>query len=590
MDDLPSDFVLDSEIRVEFSNRFTYRFTTKSEVSATQHVRRRPQKERWKVINSLGSGSVGTVSVHKCLTMDGPAELQAVKKIDKAVVFKGIHYYQELEAIAKFSHKKYEGLFVEFLGWYENVNSVFIVMEYMEHGDLDRHLDRPLPENEAREITMQIAEGLTSLHWNGFAHRDLKPANIFVFRKGPDWWVKIGDFGFSKRIDQNNGLQTCVGTLVFSAPELQMFSIHFGHPVEDKTELQYTEKVDMWALGVIVFYMVFHSYPFPHDKPWSLLGYMQGADLSFPKSPLSEISEDCKNFIKAALFRDASGRLAAHEATGEAWLVRSDSPVSEPAGLQRTEAKVTSTKNPQKTVKTPQKTPAKIFNDVNQPIAGGNPQMHAPNILEPSTQKDSSEATKNASSPTPATLIHSFCFAFKSPEQDELDKLLALHLRGVQLYRDNDFRMAEPMLLQAAEGRKKVPGLTHRDTRNSCHCLAVLYYHMSNYSAAKKVFQSVLKAQQMKYGKNGISTLKSRYWIGLLICREGEYKEGLAMLQHVADIQERVLSPSHPETVPSLSTCEKQKPPEIVQPLPQMCNSPQILKLEKATNFMQESI
>lgn len=53
---------------------------------------------------------------------------------------------------------------------------MFIVMEYMEHGDLDSHLKRPLPENEAREITLQITEGLKSLHENGFAHRDLKPA------------------------------------------------------------------------------------------------------------------------------------------------------------------------------------------------------------------------------------------------------------------------------------------------------------------------------------------------------------------------------------------------------------------------------
>ncbi|KAJ5937293.1 hypothetical protein N7454_004948 [Penicillium verhagenii] len=503
--------------------------------------------------------------------------------VDKANLFKGVHYYKELEAIAKFSHKKYEGLFVDFLGWYENDKSVFIAMEYMEYGDLDCHLNGPLPENEAREITMQIAEGLKFLHENGFAHRDIKPANIFVFQIIPDWWVKIGDFGFSKRIDQNHGLQTCVGTLVFSAPELHMFSLYSGKIVNDETELQYTEKVDMWALGVIVFYMVFHTYPFPHNKPFSLPAYMRGADLSFPIPPMSVISKDCKNFIKAALSRDASKRLSAQEAMENAWLRRSDSPLSELADMKQTEAKVTSTKEPQKTAKTPQKPAAKISNDVNQPIAGGNPQLHARNILESSTQ--------TAVLPSRATLFNlSFSFAGGSPVHFDPEKLQALHTQGVQFYRDNDFEKAELMLGQAADGRKKVLGLSHRDTRNSCHCLAVLYYHMTKYSMAKKIFQSLLGAQQTVYGPHGISTLKSRYWIGVLMCREGEHKEGLAMLQDVAEIQERVLGLSHPDTVLSLSATEQEKPPQILQPQPQMCISQKILKVEKATNSMQESI
>jgi calcium/calmodulin-dependent protein kinase I len=49
-------------------------------------------------------------------------------------------------------------------------------MEYMEYGDLNLYLEKPLPENEARYITLQVAEGLKLLHENGFAHRDLKPA------------------------------------------------------------------------------------------------------------------------------------------------------------------------------------------------------------------------------------------------------------------------------------------------------------------------------------------------------------------------------------------------------------------------------
>lgn len=106
MDSSLSDLVLDSRIQVEFSSNFTYRFTFQSRVSSAPFFRRRPRKDTWQAVKLLGRGSYGTVSLHKCLTSEGKAELQAVKTIEKTVISEGIDYYRELEAIAKFSQKK----------------------------------------------------------------------------------------------------------------------------------------------------------------------------------------------------------------------------------------------------------------------------------------------------------------------------------------------------------------------------------------------------------------------------------------------------------------------------------------------------
>lgn len=54
-------------------------------------------------------------------------------------------------------------------------DTVFIAMEYLEHGDLNRYLYQPLPEDQVKSIVLQLAEGLVHMHDNGFAHRDLKP-------------------------------------------------------------------------------------------------------------------------------------------------------------------------------------------------------------------------------------------------------------------------------------------------------------------------------------------------------------------------------------------------------------------------------
>jgi serine/threonine protein kinase len=76
-------------------------------------------------------------------------------------------------------------VFVDFFGWFQNDNAMFLAMEYMPLGDLEHNLQdienslthtrSPLPEEEVQEITQQILEGLKIMHLEGFAHRDLKP-------------------------------------------------------------------------------------------------------------------------------------------------------------------------------------------------------------------------------------------------------------------------------------------------------------------------------------------------------------------------------------------------------------------------------
>ena len=65
---------------------------------------------------------------------------------------------------------------MEFLGWFEEPETLYIAMEHLEEGDLTKHIDATLPQTTVRNISKQILEGLQVMHQHGIAHRDLKPA------------------------------------------------------------------------------------------------------------------------------------------------------------------------------------------------------------------------------------------------------------------------------------------------------------------------------------------------------------------------------------------------------------------------------
>lgn len=77
---------------------------------------------------------------------------------------------------SNFAKYKAAACFVEFYGWFPYGRDVFLAMEYVPLGDLDKVLGQSkVVETEARDIGLQILTGLNIMHLESFAHRDLKP-------------------------------------------------------------------------------------------------------------------------------------------------------------------------------------------------------------------------------------------------------------------------------------------------------------------------------------------------------------------------------------------------------------------------------
>ena len=109
--------------------------------------------------------------------------------------------------------------------------------------------------------------------------------------EGPNWWVKIGDFGVSKRISaEQTALRTQIGTLKFQAPEM------LGLVDEEEETTEYTNTVDIWALGCVVCLALAQTMPFA--RPRALTNYCDGRS-QFPSEPLiaKDVSKEGVSFV-----------------------------------------------------------------------------------------------------------------------------------------------------------------------------------------------------------------------------------------------------------------------------------------------------
>lgn len=162
---------------------------------------------------------------------------------------------------------------------------LFLITEYMQGGELvwRDELEQPtLSLTDARRVFRDILHGLNALHENGIIHRDLKPANILWTRDRT--MAKINDFGSAyvrmtpSSVDELSSatdpvLARTAGSPAFFAPEL-CYGASDGPPI--------TKAIDVWALGVTLYCMLFGHVPFDAETEYLLLECIVHDDYAVP--------------------------------------------------------------------------------------------------------------------------------------------------------------------------------------------------------------------------------------------------------------------------------------------------------------------
>ncbi|KAL8733230.1 MAG: hypothetical protein Q9166_002247 [cf. Caloplaca sp. 2 TL-2023] len=282
----------------------------------------------------LGGGSFGSVHLETIdsVCKDAPA-IRAVKTISKrAAETSKVHWEQEVENLLVLS--QHPEVFVKIFGWWEDDKSIFLPMEYFQESDLSKNKDFIRDEDDIQVISRQLAIGLNQMHSLKIIHRDIKPQNVFVVRQRPTWQVKIGDFGFSKRVsDSVSSPFSARGTTKYMAPE-------YRDLMNNCETSDFGPAVDMWSFGCLIYELFAKKCPFDEDESQALLKYVR--DGTFPRQPLDDCGASSESIwlIMKLLEREAHLRLSAQDALDSVWLhttvpsATCESPLQDPTTQQ----------------------------------------------------------------------------------------------------------------------------------------------------------------------------------------------------------------------------------------------------------------
>jgi calcium/calmodulin-dependent protein kinase I len=252
----------------------------------------------------LRSGSYGVVwtTAHKTTQ-----EVFAVKAIDRTKlkkkeddgVYREVHIMKDLVEVENI---------VKLIDFYEDPKTFYVVQYYAKGGDVfDRLAKRTsYTEADARILAEKLLQTMKALHDLKLCHRDMKPENILLRDTMDDTSILVADFGFAAYVPED-GLKTRCGTPAFVAPEVLI-----GSP--------YTEQIDMWSVGCLLFMLIGGYPPFQAETHKGLFRKIRAADFTFHECYWKNVSIHAKQVISKLLTVDPAFRLNAPQALSTAWL------------------------------------------------------------------------------------------------------------------------------------------------------------------------------------------------------------------------------------------------------------------------------
>ncbi|XP_067854664.1 NUAK family SNF1-like kinase 1 isoform X2 [Heptranchias perlo] len=188
-----------------------------------KHQHKHNLKHRYQILQTLGKGTYGKVKKAQERATGRTVAIKSVRKDKVQEELDRIHIQREMEIMSSLNHPN----IIRICEVFENKDKIIIVMDYCSNGELYDYVNerRRLSENEARKAFRQIVSAIHYCH-------------------------KLADFGLSNLYHKDQLLETYCGSPLYASPEIVN-----GFPYQGP-------EVDCWALGVLLYTLVYGTMPF----------------------------------------------------------------------------------------------------------------------------------------------------------------------------------------------------------------------------------------------------------------------------------------------------------------------------------------
>jgi serine/threonine-protein kinase len=215
---------------------------------------------RYEVVRRIGEGGMGAVYEAKH-TLIG--KRVAVKVLLEKFIAKSdfvARLLQEARLASSIGHENIVD--VTDFGTTDDGRS-FVVMEFLDGESLAELTMReaPLPIERSLRIARQAASALGAAHAKGIFHRDVKPENIYLVRRADADFVKVVDFGISKAV-KPGGADEGADAYRLTHTGLLLGTPLYMSPEQARGEEDLDHRVDIWALGVLLYECLTGEVPF----------------------------------------------------------------------------------------------------------------------------------------------------------------------------------------------------------------------------------------------------------------------------------------------------------------------------------------